>query len=251
ARSVRQGAKATLQRGIVEAVDDFNSGFSLKAKQVNRIIVVTRHGKDACDTDDEFVQKQIRDRVAAAGLSIEFRFIGYQVQDDKPLRELTTQLQTQEPAFANSPADLKRALDWYTTVEPVLRSAQSVVNVLNPTVDKLNAATDALKSGRFDLAESALAEARKAVVDVEIKDLDARTASDDASAVRDTAVRLRALQEEVIGAAEALADQARSGRNLTEPLAVYTRAAKAYNDEAGRMTSKLTDLRGQAPGGTR
>ncbi|MEV6242248.1 VWA domain-containing protein [Lentzea sp. NPDC051838] len=251
ARSVRQGAKATLQRGIVEAVNDFDSRFSLKAKQVNRIIVVTRHGEDACDSDTGFVQRQIRDRVAAAGLTIEFRFIGYQVPERAPLKELTTQLGTQEPAFADSPDELRRTLDWFTTVEPVLRSAQSVVNVLNPTVDKLNAATEAMKSGRFDLADSALAEARQAVVDIEIKDLDGRTASAEAVGVRDRAVRLRSLQSEVIGAADALAREARSGRNLTEPLAVYTKAAESYNDEAARMTAELTRLRGLGPGGTR
>lgn len=252
ARSVRQGTKATLQRGIVEAVNDFTPAWSLKAKQVNRIIVVTRHGKDACDPDDEFVQAQIRDRVAAAGLTIEFRFIGYQVRDDgERLKELTTQLKTQEPTFTNSPEELKRALAWFTTIEPVLRSSQSVVNVLNPTVDKLNSATEALKSGRFDLAESALAEARGAVVDIEIKDLDGRTSSAEAVRLRDMAVRLRTLQAEVITAADALADQARSGRNLTEPLAVYTKAADAYNAEAREMTDALTSLRAQGPGGTR
>jgi hypothetical protein len=253
ARSVRQGTKATLQRGIVEAVNDFTSWRSLEAKQVNRIIVVTRHGKDACDPDDEFVRTQIRDRVAAAGLTIEFRFIGYQVSDndDERLKELTTQLKTQEPTFTDSPEELKRVLAWFTTIEPVLRSSQSVVNVLNPTVDKLNSATDALKSGRLDLADSALAGARDAVVDIEIKDLDGRTTSAEAVQLRDMAVALRTLQEEVIKAADALTDEARSGRNLAKPLAVYTKAAEAYNAKAGEMTGVLTSLRAKGPGGTR
>lgn len=253
ARSVRQGTKATLQRGIVEAVNDFASWRSLDAKQVNRIIVVTRHGKDACDPDDEFVQAQIRERVATAGLTIEFRFIGYQVvrDDGDRLTELATQLKTQEPTFTDSPEELQRALHWFTTIEPVLRSSQSVVNVLNPTVDKLNSATEALKSGRFDLADSALAEARRAVVDIEIKDLDGRTSSAEAVQLRDRAVRLKTLQAAVIAAADKLTDEARSGRNLTEPLAVYTRAANAYNDEARLMTEELTELRAKGPGGTR
>jgi hypothetical protein len=123
--------------------------------------------------------------------------------------------------------------------------------VLNPTVDKLNSATAALKDGRFDLAESALSEARNAVVDIEIKDLDGRTGSADAVRLRDMAVRLRTLQAAVIKAADALLDQARSGRNLTEPLAVYTKAANAYNAEAREMTDALTSLRANGPGGTR
>ncbi|MET8757406.1 VWA domain-containing protein [Lentzea sp. NPDC004782] len=250
ARTVRQGAKATLQRGIVEAVNDFTPPLSLKAKQVNRIIVVTRHGTDACDPDDEFVQAQIRERVAAAGLTVEFRFIGYQVRDEQRLRDLTTQLKTQAPTFTDTPEKLKDALAWFTTIEPVLRSSQSVVNVLNPTVEKLNSATAALKDGRFDLAESALSEARDAVVDIEIKDLDGRTGSADAVRLRDMAVRLRTLQAAVIKAADALLDQARSGRNLTEPLAVYTKAAEAYNAEAREMTDVLTSLRAKGPGGT-
>ncbi|GAA3681557.1 hypothetical protein GCM10022267_80410 [Lentzea roselyniae] len=252
ARSVRQGSKATLQRGIVEAVGDFTTPMSLKAKQVNRIIVVTRHGKDACDPDDEFVQAQIRDRVAAAGLTIEFRFIGYQVLDDgERLKELTAQLKSQEPTFTNSPEELSRALAWFATIEPVLRSSQSVVNVLNPTVDKLNSASEALKNGRFDLADNALAEARDAVVDIEIKDLDGRTSSAEAVRLRDLAVRLRSLQASVIEAADALLTSARSGRNLAEPLSVYTKAADGYNAVAREMTNALTSLRAQGPGGTR
>lgn len=252
ARSVRQGTKATLQRGIVEAVSDFTTPLSLNAKQVNRIIVVTRHGKDACDDDDEFVQAQIRDRVAAAGLTIEFRFIGYQVRDNgDQLRELTSKLRSQAPTFTDSPEELKAALAWFTTIEPVLRSSQSVVSVLNPTVDKLNSATDAIKNGRHDLADSALADARAAVVDVEIKDLDGRTNSPEAVGLRDMAVKLRSLQADVIKAAEALLESARSGRNLRDPLAVYTLAAEAYNAEARNMTEALTKLRAEGPGGTR
>ncbi|MGW6448668.1 VWA domain-containing protein [Lentzea sp. NPDC055074] len=252
ARSVRQSTKATLQRGIVEAVSDFSTPLSLKAKQVNRIIVVTRHGKDACDPDDEFVQGQIRDRVAAAGLSIEFRFIGYQVGDGgDQLTRLAAQLEQQEPAFTDSPEELKRVLAWFTTIEPVLRSSQSVVNVLNPTVDKLNSATKSVEDGRFDLAESALAQARAAVVDLEIEDLDGRTASPDAVRLRDMSVRLRTLQDEVVAGAEALLGTARSGGNLAGPLDVYTRAAAAYNAEAQKMTEALTSLRAQGPGGAR
>ncbi|USX51959.1 VWA domain-containing protein [Lentzea sp. HUAS12] len=251
ARSVRQGTKATLQRGIVEAVGDFTTPLSLKAKQVNRIIVVTRHGRDACDPDDEFVQAQIRDRVAAAGLSIEFRFIGYQVSDDGELTRLAAQLEQQSPAFTDSPEELRRVLAWFTTIEPVLRSSQSVVNVLNPTVDKLNSATKSVEDGRFDLAEPALAQARAAVVDLQIEDLDGRTGTPDAVRLRDMSVRLRALQGEVVAGAEALLGEARSGRNPAGPLDVYTRAAAAYNAEAKKMTEALTSLRAQAPGGVR
>jgi hypothetical protein len=64
------------------------------------------------------------------------------------------------------------------------------------------------------------------------------------------AVRLRTLQASVIEAAEQLLGSARSGRNLAEPLAVYSRAADAYNAEAGNMTDELTSLRAKGPGGT-
>lgn len=250
ARTVRQGAKATLQRGIIEAVNDFGTWLAPEAEQVNRIIVITRHGRDGCDTDDEFVQKEIRERVESAGLRLEFRFVGYQVADAEPLRELTTELGTQDPALTESPEELERVLRWFTTTEPVLRSSQSVVNVLNPTVENLNATTGAIKEGRFDLAGSALAEARSAVVDIQIADLDGRTRSPEAVLLRDLAVRLRSLQTGVVKAADVLLDSARSGRNLAEPLAVYTTAAQSYNDVARTMTEKLTELRKQGPGGS-
>jgi hypothetical protein len=83
ASSVREGSKATLLRGIVQAVEDLSKPFAQRAKQVNRIIVVTRHGTDACDNDTAFVEKEIRNRITAAGLAIEFRLIGYQVPDNQ------------------------------------------------------------------------------------------------------------------------------------------------------------------------
>jgi hypothetical protein len=88
-------------------------------------------------------------------------------------------------------------------------------------------------------------------VDIEIKDLDGRTSSAEAVRLRDLAVRLRTLQASVIEAADALLASARSGRNLAEPLAVYTKAADGYNAVAREMTDALTSLRAQGPGGTR
>ncbi len=42
---------ATLVRGLIGATEDFSGPFSRDAKQVNRIVVVTRNGVDACDDD--------------------------------------------------------------------------------------------------------------------------------------------------------------------------------------------------------
>jgi hypothetical protein len=252
ASSVRRDGRATLQRGIVEAVEDFSAPLSLDATRVNRIIVVTRHANDACDPDAEFVRAQIRDRVASAGLSIEFRFIGYRIpaENHPPLTELTSELNAPRPTFASSPEDLQAALHWFATVEPVLRSSQSVVDVLNPTVDRLNAATESIKDGRFDLAQAALDEAEAAVVDVEIEDLADRGRSPEGVRPRELAIRLRALQEKVLLAAEELLTAARSGEDLRSVLATYKGAADEYNREARNMTDELARLRAQGPGGS-
>jgi hypothetical protein len=92
ASEIRAGSKATLLRGITQAVEDFSQPLAQRAKQVNRIIVVTRHGTDACDEDTAFVEKEIRDRITAAGVTIAFRLIGYQVPDNQ--RDHLTQIAT-------------------------------------------------------------------------------------------------------------------------------------------------------------
>ncbi|WP_053715081.1 hypothetical protein [Saccharothrix sp. NRRL B-16348] len=257
ARSVRRGGRATLQRGIVEAVADFSGPFSLKATQVSRIIVVTRHAADACDPDEEFVRAQIRDRVTSAGLGIEFRFIGHRIeQEDRPdLAELTSELKAPQPTYTRSQEELNAALHWFATAEPVLRSSQSVLDVLNPTVDRLDAATEATEAteatvdGRFDLAGTALAEARSADVDDAIEDLESRGRSPDAARPLDHAVRLRDLRGRVLDAADGLFAVARSGQDPKAAQDEYRRAAEDYNREARTMTDELARLRAKGPGG--
>ena len=253
ASTVRQGGQATLLRGIVEAVADFSSPFALKAKQVSRVIVVTRHSDDACDNDAEFVTTEIRDRVSASGLRIEFRFVGYGIPPAQRngLERIAAASGASAPVFADTPPELQAGLDWFANVEPVLRDANEVVATLNPVVEQVNAAVTAITNGRLDVAGRSLDQVRPAALDAWLQDLHGRARVAAAQDIAARAARLRDLQQQVISAADDLLSAARSGAVLTERLAGFRRIADEYNAEVASMNQALAALRAKAPGGPR
>jgi hypothetical protein len=254
AAGVATSDKATLLRGIVQAAEDFSGPFTRSPKQVSRVIVVTQHGMDACDEDTAFVAREIRNRVAAAGLGLEFRFVGYQVPDGErdQLTDITSAAGAPDPTFADNPAELDAAVDWLTNTEPVLRDAQKIIDVLNPTVDRVNTAVQEITDGRFDAAESTLEDARSAVAatETELENLADRS-TPEARDIHDRAVSLRARQEEVVAAAGELLDAARSHASFDAESDAFQRVANDYNREIDAMNDVIAKLRATAAAGSR
>ena len=250
---VREGSKATLLRGIVQAVEDFSQPFAQRATQVNRVIVVTRHGTDACDDDTAFVEKEIRNRIAAAGLAIEFRLIGYQVPDNQhdQLNQIATAAGAPDPLFVKTPSELDGALHWFTNLEPVLHDAQEIINILNPAVERVNTAVKAIDDGRLDVAENTLNQARSAITntDTQFDDLQSRIKTPEAQDLHNRASQLRAQQGRVVAAAADLLATARSRSPLDPQLTAFKQVATDYNTEVKSMNEALTALRAKAPAG--
>ncbi|GAB3968817.1 hypothetical protein GCM10029978_038950 [Actinoallomurus acanthiterrae] len=248
---MRVGGQATLVRGIVEAAQDFSKPFSLGARQVNRIIVVTRHGMDACDADTSYVENEIRERIGSAHLGIEFRLIGYEVPKSQrdTLQRIATGAKAPEPAYADSAAQLKAILNWYANVEPVLRNAKKIVDILNPAVNLVNSAVEAIDDDRLDTANRDLGRARGAIDDTDtaFEDLQGRTKTPAERDIHARAARLRTLQRGVVKAAVALLDAARSGASEEPRLTAFRQVATAYNTEVNAMNGALTRLRATFP----
>ncbi|MFD5908781.1 hypothetical protein ACFWHL_08740 [Streptomyces massasporeus] len=246
---MRPAGGPTLVRGIVQAVEDFSGPFDRKARQVNRIIVVTRHGVDACEDDIAFVEKEIRERVGAAGLSLQFRVVGFQVPGDqrRTLDRIATAAEAPQPVYVESAPDLDRTLDWFSNAEPVLASAQRIVDTLNTTVDQVNTAIRAVKDGRLDTADSTLGRARKAVNGTrpEFDDLTDRARNPDARNVNEAADRLRRKQKQVVDAASRVLQSAEAGSPLDPRMRAFQTAAARYNDEVKSMNKLLAALRGK------
>ncbi|MFC7614282.1 VWA domain-containing protein [Actinokineospora soli] len=240
----------TLLRGVIEAAADFSGPLTQDAKQVNRIVVVTRNGVDACDDDLGFVEREMRDRVRAAGLDLEFRFVGYQLDDEgkEGLDKLATGAQAPPPITADRPDELAAALDWVANVEPVLRSAQDVVDVLNPVVADLNEVVQATVDGRLDVAEQTLGGLALAP-SVEFDNLRTRAKTPAAVDLHERAVGLRERQLRLVDAARDLLDTARAGEPMAERLAQFRADADAYNIEVDAMNRILAALRAAGPGG--
>jgi hypothetical protein len=251
AGGIGTGSKATLLRGIVQAVDDFSSPFTQDAKQVSRVIVVTQHGIDACDEDIAFVEREIRNRISAAGLAIEFRFVGYQIPDTQrsQLTHISTAAGAPGPTFVNTPAELDAAVNWFTNAEPVMRDAQKIIDVLNPTVDRVNTAVKAITDGHLDTAESTLNDARSTITntDAELNNLQDRTKTPIARDIHDRAAHLRIQQGRVVTAAVDLLDAARSHSPLDAKLAAFQQVATDYNREVNGMNDALNALRATGP----
>jgi hypothetical protein len=244
---------ATLVRGLIGATEDFSAPFSQKAKQVNRIVVVTRNAVDACDDDTDFVQRELRDRLAASGLTVQFRFVGYRLGDnDKPaLDRLAASTSAPPPVLAQDPAQLQAALDWIANVEPVLRSAGDVVDILNPVVKQLNDTAEAVVDGRLDVAERTLAAIRPAAAETEFANLESRAKSPDAVEVHDRAVKLRDWQRNAVPTVKAILDLAKAGKPFGPELTAFRHNADLYNNDVDTLNKLLAQMRARGPGGLR
>jgi hypothetical protein len=117
AGGLRQAGSPTLHSGVLAAVDDFSGLYPFRGWRVNRIVVVTSHGLDACVADQEAAMRSIRERASAAGLELEIRFVGYQVPEaeKEPLSQLASAAGAPAPSFANTVPELDIALREVTT----------------------------------------------------------------------------------------------------------------------------------------
>ncbi|HTI22942.1 MAG TPA: VWA domain-containing protein [Kutzneria sp.] len=244
---------ATLVRGLIGATEDFSAPFSQNAKQINRIVVVTRNGIDACDDDTDYVQREIRDRLAASGLRVEFRFVGYRLDDkNKPvLDRLAASASAPPPVLAQDPAQLQAALDWIANVEPVLRSARDVVDTLNPVAKQLNDSAQAVVDGRLDVAERTLAAIKPVTADTEFDNLKSRAKTTDAVEVYNRAMALRDKQTNAVPAVRQLLDLAKAGKSFGAELTAFRHQADLYNTEVDALNALLARMRASGPGGQR
>ncbi|MEV0199837.1 hypothetical protein [Nonomuraea sp. NPDC050691] len=139
ARALTPGGRPTLESGVLATIDDFSGFYPFRGRQANRVIVVTRHGHDACTGDQAEVLKAIRDRIAAAGLTLEFRFVGYQVPADQKddLARLSSAVEAPAPHFAKSPDDLTLTLRRLTVPEPPDASRVQVPDTPTPKPKKV------------------------------------------------------------------------------------------------------------------
>ncbi|MEV0616705.1 hypothetical protein AB0I81_25540 [Nonomuraea sp. NPDC050404] len=240
---VRGGGDSTLLRGVVAAVEDFTTPFALRARQVNRVIVITRNGADACDEDTGFVEQEIKERIASAGLSIRFRLVGYQVPRGRRagLERVATATGATAPLYAGTPEQLRAALDWFTNVEPVLENATRVTGALNTTVGRIEAALKAVGDGRADVADRELRRAAATRVDTELEDLAGRAKTPAARDIHTRAADLRAHQTRLLDGARRV-----TGGDLAA-LASLERAADDYNDKVKRMNEAIDALRATLP----
>ncbi|MEV4458361.1 hypothetical protein [Microbispora sp. NPDC049633] len=237
---VSTGGRPTMVKGIVEAAGDFSGFWPLRATQVNRVIVVTRHGADACDA--EYAEDEIRQRIASAGLKIQFRLVGHQVPEDQRdrLSRIASAAGAPEPVFTETSEQLRAALDWLTNTEPVRANAYEVIRVLDPTAKRVDAAVNAIGAGRLDVAERELDRAGTGDADAQLKVLADRARTPATRDIHRRAIGLRDLQKELVPAARDLLDAARS---RTAAPTRYNAIADRYNDEVDAMNRALAALR--------
>ncbi len=120
ARGLSADGEATLSSGILAAIDDYAAFYPFRGSKSNRVIVVTTHGVDACADDQAEIARTIRDRVAAAGLGLEFRFVGFTVAADQQagLEQLASATAAPKPTFVDDPRELTETLQELTVPEP-------------------------------------------------------------------------------------------------------------------------------------
>ncbi|PPK71170.1 hypothetical protein CLV40_101359 [Actinokineospora auranticolor] len=111
-RNLAPGGAATLESGLLAAIDDFDSWFPLPGSERNRIVLVTTRGVDRCRTDQSAVHRAVADKARDSGVSLDFRIIGYHVPTDEQqaLTDLAAALGAPAPRFTGTPTELADAL---------------------------------------------------------------------------------------------------------------------------------------------
>jgi hypothetical protein len=111
-RGLATGGSATLESGVLAAIKDFSGHYPFRGRNSNRIIVITSRGTDACNRDQATVKKTLQEKVKAAGLHLDFRFVGYLTPtgEQANLTQLASAVSAPTPYFAHTPADLTATL---------------------------------------------------------------------------------------------------------------------------------------------
>jgi hypothetical protein len=240
------GGRPTLEHGIITATDDFDGLLSPRARLVNRIIVITRHGADACQSNQELVQQEVSTRIKAVGLSIQFRLVGYQVpaSEEASLRQLATAAGAPAPAFTQNPAGLASALVRVSNFEPVVLDAQRILAILNPVVNAINTAVQAVATGDTATATQLLNQAHAASTntDTELRDLSNRSGLKEAQTIHRMAIGIRSQQTVVLRAADDFLARVKTGGDPTIQLNQYNGAIQSYNDQVRQLNGVLRQL---------
>jgi hypothetical protein len=111
-RGLATGGSATLESGVLAAIKDFSGRYPFRGRKSNRIIVITSRGSDACTRDQAAVKRALQAKVKAAGLDLDFRFVGYLTPSGEQanLTQLASAVNAKTPQFAQTPADLTATL---------------------------------------------------------------------------------------------------------------------------------------------
>ncbi|WP_433229665.1 hypothetical protein [Actinomadura formosensis] len=115
-QTLTPSGNATLESGILAAVDDFSGRYPFRGGKQNRIIVVTSHGVDACTADQSALQRSVRKKAEDAGVQLDFRFIGYKVpqKERQPLVKVATVIKAPKPNFVTTSTALNATLKTLT-----------------------------------------------------------------------------------------------------------------------------------------
>ncbi|POM27079.1 hypothetical protein BTM25_14880 [Actinomadura rubteroloni] len=119
AHALTASGRSTLESGILAAIGDFSGRYPFRGHRLNRIVVVTSHGTDACTSDQAAVQKRIRAKAAKSGVDLDFRFVGYQVPagEQEQMTRTAAASGAPRPHFATTRTDLVATLKKFTVPE--------------------------------------------------------------------------------------------------------------------------------------
>ncbi|MFE2142351.1 hypothetical protein ACFXA3_11490 [Streptomyces sp. NPDC059456] len=126
AHALTPGGKATLNSGLLAAIDDFSGRYPFRGSKRNRIVVVTTRGTDGCGGDPAAMNAHVRERMDRLGLHLEFRFVGYRVPvaEQEVLTQLASATKSAAPRFTQDAAELNAVLE--KLVVPALPEAKPV-----------------------------------------------------------------------------------------------------------------------------
>lgn len=246
-QNVRAEGQASLAHAVIDASADFNDPERFKG--VSKRIIVITGGDDACVPNpiDAIRERLERNKRAGFEIQLDYHFIGLGLT--APQQQNLAQIAQSTGGkfvFVDHREDLDKALHQLLVVEPVVNDVNSLVQILNAGVARINETIGNINAKNYSAAEAGVQAARSEFSrsDLPFRDLGKRQSNDQFRKLYQLAVANRDLQDQFLSLSTALVSrgQANDIEGFNKTIQGYNQLSATYNQRVGQINEILRQL---------
>lgn len=246
-QNTRAEGQASLAHAVIDASGDFNDPERFKG--VSKRIIVITGGDDACVPNpiDAIRERLERNKRAGFEIQLDYHFIGLGLTP--PQQQNLAQIAQSTGGkfvFVDHREDLDKALHQLLVVEPVVNDVNSLVQILNAGVARINETIGNINAKNYSAAEAGVQAARSEFSrsDLPFRDLGKRQSNDQFRKLYQLAVANRDLQDQFLSLSTTLVSrgQANDIEGFNKTIQNYNELSATYNQRVGQINEILRQL---------